>query len=159
MKSKWFEQRPVLKIVGISGSITNTWISLLIPNSRNQSRDATRQATLQHAGIQVRDSQAEAFGCKSAAQVRDPIPATDVGILAFRGRPTQGPVCTPLRWDRPERKEIVVALDRFELREQCQIRAISGQGFNETGDFLAGSVENTVVAFRLIKPISECPIG
>jgi hypothetical protein len=49
MKSKWFEQRPVLKIVGISGSITNTWISLLIRNSRNQLRDATRQATLQHA--------------------------------------------------------------------------------------------------------------
>ncbi|HZM10468.1 MAG TPA: hypothetical protein VFC15_09685 [Candidatus Limnocylindrales bacterium] len=63
------------------------------------------------------------------------------------------------RWDRPERKEIVVALDRFELREQCQIRAISGQGFNETGDFLAGGVENTVVAFRVIKAISECPIG
>src|SRR5271165_4789884 len=90
MKSKWFEQRPVLEIVGISGSITNTWISLLICNSRNQLRDATRQATLQHAGIQVRNPQAEAFGGKSAAQVRDPIPATDVGILAFRGRPAQG---------------------------------------------------------------------
>src|SRR5271157_5840960 len=102
---------------------------------------------------------AEAFGCQSAAQVRDPIPATDVGILAFRGRPAKGPVCTPLRWDRPERKEIVVAHDRVELREQCQIRAISGQGFNETGDFMAGGVENTVVAFRVIKAISECPIG
>src|SRR5271165_1874706 len=159
MKSKWFEQRPVLEIVGISGSITNTWISLLIRNSRNQLRDATRQATLQHAGIQVRDPRAEAFGCQSAAQVRDPIPATDVGILAFRGRPAKRPVCTPLRWDRPERKEIVVAHDRVELREQCQIRAISGQGFNETGDFMAGGVENTVVAFRVIKPISECPIS
>src|SRR5271157_6518741 len=92
MKSKWFEQRPVLEIVGISRPITNTWISLLIRNSRNQLRDATRQATLQHAGIQVRDPRAEAFGCQSAAQVRDPLPATDVRILAFRGRPAQGPV-------------------------------------------------------------------
>jgi len=88
MKSRWFEQRPVLEIVGISRPITNAWISLLIRNSRNQLRDATRH--LQHAGIQVRDPQAEAFGGKSAAQVRDPIPATDVGILAFRGRPAQG---------------------------------------------------------------------
>jgi len=102
---------------------------------------------------------AEAFGGKSAAQVRDPLAATDVGILAFGGRGAQRPVLTPLRRDSPERKEIVVALDCIELREQRQIGAISGQGFDETGDLLAGGVKDTVGALWVVEPISKCPIG
>ena len=105
MKSKRFEERPVLEVVGVSRPITNTGIPLLICNSRNQLRDATRQAALQHAGIQVRDSQAEAFGRESAAQEGDPLAAANVGILAFCGSHAQGPVCTPLRQNRAERKK------------------------------------------------------
>src|ERR1700720_3038170 len=65
----------------------------------------------------------------------------------------------PIAWYGTQRHIVVFSGNRLQLSDQGKVRSKSRERLNDTGDSLSGSVENAIVALRIVEAITESPIG
>ena len=85
----------------------------------------------------------------------NPLAGANLGIISFSRCGSHHAVRAPVRGDFAQGKEIILPFDRCQFCQQREIRSEASQCFDKTRDFLAGGIENPVIALRIIEAIAE----
>ena len=93
------------------------------------------------------------------AQVAHPAGAIEVGICSRDCGLAHYARLAPIAWHGTQRHIVVFPGNRLQLSDQGKVRSKSRKRLNETGDSLSGSVENAIVALRIVEAITKSPIG
>src|ERR1700736_5382191 len=88
-----------------------------------------------------------------------PVGAIEVGILSRDCSLAHHARLAPIAWHGTQRHIVVFSGNRLQLSDQGKIRSKSRKRLDETGDSLSGSVEDAIVALRIVEAITESPIG
>src|SRR5882724_9752688 len=92
-------------------------------------------------------------------EVAHPAGTIKVGIFSRDRSLAHHARLAPIAWHGTERHIVVFPGNRLQLSDQGNVRSKSRKRLNETGDSLSGSVENAIVALRIVEAITESPIG
>src|SRR6266700_3838437 len=88
-----------------------------------------------------------------------PAGAIEVGIGSRDCSLAHDARLAPIAWHGTERHIVVFPGNRLQFSDQGKVWSKSRKRLDETGDSLSGSVENAVVAFRIVEAITEGPVG
>jgi hypothetical protein len=83
MDRKRLENGPIFQIMPVARAIVNARTAKLVSLSRSELANTPRGSILQNAGIEVLQSETQAFICQFGAQVRNPCARIYVGVVSI----------------------------------------------------------------------------
>ena len=89
----------------------------------------------------------------------DPRGSINVGEGTFDLRFAHHPNGQPFAWQGSEREKVVSSLNCCQFSEQRKVGTKASKGFDKAGQPLRRCIEDSIVALRIVKSVSERAIA